>query len=320
MFDLVHPVHPVHIALAKSAHIRLRSGDLIPILYEDRAVLAIDKPAGWLLAPAYWRQTGRNLQAALEAGIAARDFWAASRNLSYLRFIHRLDAETSGVLLLAKSRGALRVYGRLFQSREMEKVYLAVARGRPADAQWTCRLKLAPDPQAARRMRVAARTGKTAETHFRLLSVREDSQCGPVALLAARPLTGRTHQIRVHLAAGGHPVVGDRLYGLEARGGDSLSGYQVITLSGCQVVKLSSSQVAGLPSAPVGRRRAGKRQRMQRTQDVPDRASDAAFPLALRAIRLRYADPFEHRPVCIQAPVAAWLEAWGWPPEAATAT
>jgi RluA family pseudouridine synthase len=298
------------LTLPKSEDIRLRSGGSIPILYEDRAVLAVDKPAGWLLAPASWRQTGRNLQAALEAGIAAGDFWAASRNLSYLRFVHRLDAETSGVLLLAKSRGALRVYGQLFQSRQMEKVYLAVARGTPADAEWTCRLKLRPDPQAAGRMRVAARSGKTAETHFRLLSVRQDSECGPVALLAARPLTGRTHQIRVHLAASGHPVVGDRLYGLKGLDRDLPASRQVIRLSSYQLVRL--------PRAQAARRQGGGRQTMQRAQDEPDGASDAEFPLALRAIRLRYLDPFEHQSVRIQAPVAAWLEAWGWPPEAAS--
>jgi RluA family pseudouridine synthase len=294
--------------MAKTEHIRLSSGELIPILYEDRAVLAIDKPAGWLLASASWRQTRRNLQAALEAGVAARDFWASSRNLSYLRFVHRLDAETSGVLLLAKSRGALRVYSQLFQSRQMEKVYLAVARGAPAAAEWTCRLKLCADPQAAGRVSVTARGGKPAETLFRVLSVREDAQCGPVALLAARPLTGRTHQIRVHLAASGHPVVGDILYGLKPGDRGSLSGYQVARLSGCQVTRL--------PRAQVGRRRAGGRQQTERAKDQPDREFGAEFSLALRAIRLCYLDPFERRPVCIQAPVAAWLEAWGWPLEA----
>jgi len=306
-FDPVHPVHPVHLPLAKSEHIRLRGGELIPILYEDRAVLAIDKPAGWLLAPASWQRTSRNLQAAFEAGIAAREFWAASRNLSYLRFVHRLDSETSGVLLLARSRGALRVYGQLFQSRQMEKVYLAVVRGTPAETEWTCRLKLEPDPHVAGRVRVAVRGGKPAETHFRVLSVRQDDQCGPVALLAARPLTGRTHQIRVHLAASGHPVVGDTLYGPKAGHKDSLSGYQVARLSGCQVARS--------PRAPAGWKQAGGTRRVQRAQDERDRVSDAAFPLALRAIQLRYVDPFERRLVCIQAPVAAWLEAWGWPPE-----
>src|SRR5213592_3384725 len=103
----------------------------IEILYEDRSVLAIDKPRDWMLVPFSWQKTNRNLQAALTSSIAARDFWARSRNLRFLRFIHRLDAETTGVLLFGKSPGAVASYGRLFESRRMEKVYLAVVQGTP---------------------------------------------------------------------------------------------------------------------------------------------------------------------------------------------
>src|SRR3981081_814023 len=104
--------------MAKPKHIELNDGDIvIPILYEDRSVLAVDKPAGWLLAPDSWDQTGRNLQLALQSSLNAGGFWARSRNLKYLRFIHRLDAETSGVLLLAKSPGALSAYSGLFEER-----------------------------------------------------------------------------------------------------------------------------------------------------------------------------------------------------------
>ena len=109
--------------------IPLAKGVVIPVLYEDAAVMAIDKPAGWLLAPETWDRTGRNLHLALGAALSAGAHWARSRNLKYLRFIHRLDADTSGVLLLAKSPGGLRAFSRLFESRRMEKVYLAVVRG-----------------------------------------------------------------------------------------------------------------------------------------------------------------------------------------------
>lgn len=183
----------------------------IPILYEDRAVLAIDKPAGWLLAPPHWQRTNRNLQAAVESSIAAGDFWARSRNLKFLRFIHRLDAETSGVLLLAKSAGAVSVYSALFESRRVAKTYLAVVRGVPSANSWTCQLRLAPDPRRVGRVCVNPRIGTEAETHFRLLGTRRDA--GSCALVEARPRTGRMHQIRVHLAAAGHPVLGDELYG-----------------------------------------------------------------------------------------------------------
>ena len=197
--------------MGKPKNIELVNGLVIPILYEDRSVMGIDKPAGWLLAPDSWEHTGRNLQLALNSSIQARDFWAQSRNLRFLRFVHRLDADTSGVLLLAKSLGAVTVYTGLFETRSVEKVYLAAVQGVPKEKQWTCRAMLAPQPGSIGRMIVDNRNGKDAETHFRVLATRENS-----ALVEAHPTTGRTHQIRVHLAESGYPVVNDPLYGPHA--------------------------------------------------------------------------------------------------------
>jgi len=210
----------------KPDHIELATGERIAILYEDRAVLAIDKPRGWMLVPFSWQKTNRNLQAALTSSIAARDFWARSRGLRFLRFVHRLDADTSGVLLLAKSPGAVKTFGALFESRRMEKIYLAVVRGRPKHSEWICRLKLAPDPKAIGRMKVDARHGKEAETRFRVLQSK-----GDITLVEAHPVTGRTHQIRVHLAESGHPVVGDELYGLQAAKEGEQLGLRAVSLS-----------------------------------------------------------------------------------------
>src|SRR6185369_974113 len=159
--------------MAKPDHIELPTGDRIPILYEDRSVLAIDKPRGWMLVPFSWQKTNRNLQAALTSSIAAGDFWARSRNLRFIRFIHRLDAETTGILLLGKSQGAVKTYGALFEGRQMEKRYLAVVSGMPKQKEWTCRLRLAPHPAEHGKMRVDQRHGKDAETSFRLLATRE---------------------------------------------------------------------------------------------------------------------------------------------------
>jgi len=155
--------------MSKPQAIELADGTLIPVLYEDRSVLAIDKPVGWLLAPEIWDKTGRNLQLALLSSIKAGDFWARVRNLKFLRYVHRLDADTSGVLLLVKSAGALPAYSRLFESRRVEKVYLGVVRGSPDRQHWICSQKIGPDPQTAGRMKVDSRTGKRAETHFWVL-------------------------------------------------------------------------------------------------------------------------------------------------------
>jgi RluA family pseudouridine synthase len=183
----------------------------IPIVYEDTAVLAIDKPAGWLLVPFSWQRTQRNLQAAISSSIAGGEFWARSRGLKFLRFVHRLDGDTTGVLLFAKSLGAVETFTELFESREMKKTYLAVVRGAPTRPNWVCRAKLGPDPKQNGRMRVDPRGGKEAETKFRVLQ-----SIGDRTLVEAIPLTGRTHQIRVHLRESGYPIAGDQLYGPSA--------------------------------------------------------------------------------------------------------
>lgn len=208
--------------MAKPNCIELPGVEPIPILYEDRSVLAIDKPPGWMLVPFSWQKTNRNLQAALVSSISAGDFWARSRGLKFLRFVHRLDADTTGVMLFAKSQGAVESYSELFESRRMEKVYLAVVSGAPKQTEWTCRLKLAPDPRQIGRIKVDVKQGKEAETSFRVVETREGR-----ALVEARPFTGRTHQIRVHLRESGLPIVGDELYGKSDRAGLGLRAEQL---------------------------------------------------------------------------------------------
>src|SRR5580693_3713156 len=112
--------------MAKPNSIELPDCHPIRILYEDRTAIAVDKPPGWMLVPHTWQRTDWNLQAAITSSIAVGDFWARSRNLKFLRHIHRLDADTTGVLLFGKSPGALETFSDLFEGRKMEKTYLAI--------------------------------------------------------------------------------------------------------------------------------------------------------------------------------------------------
>jgi len=206
--------------------IELPTGLLIPILYEDRSTLAIDKPAGWLLVPDDWEKTSRNLQLALNSSINAGDFWARSRNLKFLRYVHRLDAETSGVLLLGKSPGALSELSHLFETRRVEKKYWAVVHGIPKETNWSCRAKLGPDSREVGRMKIDEEQGKEAETQFRVLQTSAQT-----ALIEAQPTTGRTHQIRLHLLASGYPIVGDQIYGVERKAlGHAALGLRAVEL------------------------------------------------------------------------------------------
>lgn len=180
----------------------------MPVLFEDRAALAIDKPAYWMLIPFTWQRTNRNLQAALTSSIAAGHFWARARNLRFLRYVHRLDAETTGVLLFGKNKGAVQTLGRLFEMGRISKRYLAVVHGRPKAASWECTVGLSEVAGAPGRMCLDARGGKPSATRFNLLDTR-----GGLTLIEASPLTGRTHQIRLHLRHAELPIVGDALYG-----------------------------------------------------------------------------------------------------------
>lgn len=194
--------------MAKPTSIPLPSGQSMPILYEDRSVLAVDKLAGWIIAADWQGKPEKNLQLNLEAGIYHREFWAKSRNLKYLRFIHRLDALTTGVLLMSKSQGAIAPLSKLFESGKVTKEYLAVVNGSPSKSEWEVEGFMDKDPHNPRKQSFVNSGGKPSFTSFKCLASRDG-----VSLIKAIPKTGRTHQIRVHLASGNTPVAGDSLYG-----------------------------------------------------------------------------------------------------------
>ncbi len=169
---------------------------LPPILYEDDHILAFDKPSGLLVAP--------DRRAPEVPSVVERVHQCLSPEWFN---VHRLDRETSGVILFAKTARVLQVLAGRFASRDVAKRYEAITQGIPVEAVGTIRLPMAGDPTRPGRMRTGSK-GKSAETRFRVLTRWQG-----YTRLEISPQTGRRHQIRVHLAAIGCPVVGDSLYG-----------------------------------------------------------------------------------------------------------
>ncbi len=179
----------------------------LQILYEDEDLAVIDKPAGMTVHAGAGRREGTLVNALLHR------FGALSSVGGPLRpgIVHRLDRLTSGVLVVAKTDAAHRELGRQFASREVRKIYVALAHGRfrPRPPGWTrLEMPIRRDRRNRVKMTARAREGRPALTEFRVLS-----EPPGYSLLEVRIGTGRTHQIRVHLSAIGHPVAGDRLYG-----------------------------------------------------------------------------------------------------------
>ena len=180
----------------------------IPIVFEDEHLLAISKPACLLTSPDRYDPDRPNLMKLLHAGIAEQKPWAAQRGLSYLANAHRLDFETTGVILLAKTKPVLVSLANLFGSERPVKIYVALLPGTPPHPKWEVDAALAPFPGRPGQMRVDPNNGKQSRTAF---EVRE--QFRGYTLVQCRPYTGRTHQIRVHLKHWGLPICGDQVYG-----------------------------------------------------------------------------------------------------------
>lgn len=180
----------------------------IPILFEDEHLLAVDKPSGLLTSPDRYDAERPNLMKLLHAGITTGKPWAKERGLTYLMNAHRLDFETSGIILLAKDKPTLVELANMFGSEKPLKKYVALVRGVPAEEQFEIDEKLAPHPTRIGQMRVDPKNGKRSRTKVQVIE-----RLSQYTLLRCEPLTGRTHQIRVHLRHVDLPIVGDALYG-----------------------------------------------------------------------------------------------------------
>jgi 23S rRNA pseudouridine1911/1915/1917 synthase len=177
----------------------------LEILYEDQDLILVNKPPGLVVHPAPGHRQGTLLNALLHH---CPDL-AEVGDLSRPGLVHRLDKDTSGVLVAAKTAAAHASLTRQFHDRQVEKTYVALVWGRFDRSRGAIDQEIGRHPTLRQKMSAHPRRGKPAVTYWQVV----EEFPGPLTLVELSPKTGRTHQLRVHLAMLGHPVVGDATYG-----------------------------------------------------------------------------------------------------------
>lgn len=247
----------------------------LDVVYEDADLAVVNKPAGMMVHAGSGANDDARNRGTLVNALLYR-FKKLSSTGGELRpgIVHRLDKDTSGLIVVAKNDRAHAALGAMFSERRMNKTYIALVQGAVARERGTINASLGRDP--VRRTRMTTQTGeegRTAVSHYQVLR-RIACRFGKFTLVEVRIETGRTHQIRVHMASIGHPVVGDTLYGGAGRLTDQ-----------------DAAQAA--PSRAARRKAAPERMRLERN--------------FLHAARLEFTHPVTGKPLRLEAPLPAEL-------------
>ncbi|WP_419255891.1 RluA family pseudouridine synthase [Caulobacter sp. ErkDOM-YI] len=193
----------------------------LSVLYEDAHLIVVDKPAGMAAHPAPGNYTGTLVHALLHH---CRGSLSGVGGVARPGIVHRLDKETSGVMVAAKTDAAHQGLSALFSTHDIDRLYIALTRGAPYPAQGTIQTQLGRSPHDRKKMAILKSGGREAITHYRVEEAFGPADKPVAARVACRLETGRTHQIRVHLASKVAPCLGDPVYG----GGPPAAGVKAV--------------------------------------------------------------------------------------------